>query len=269
MDAIRITAVQTDIVWEDPIANFERLDSKLNGIKGETDLIVLPEMFSTGFSMNPIKHAEAHPGPALKWMQSKAIELEAALCGSVMVSDEGKYYNRLYFVFPDGSSQHYDKRHLFSLAGEQDHFTAGRERLIVEYKGWRICPLICFDLRFPVWSRNHDAYDLLIYVASWPDARIYAWRQLLIARAIENQTYVVGVNRIGDDGTPLHYNGSTCVIDSLGAIYNEISDKEELVQTTLLKSNLEKMKQKLPFLAESDYFALDLDRRSFSGRLIS
>ncbi len=201
---MKVTIIQTHLAWEDKTANLEHFSAHLSALAEATDLIVLPEMFSTGFSMQPERLAEPMDGPTVQWMRAKAADTNAAMVGSLMVREGDCYYNRLVWMFPDGTLQHYDKRHLFSYGTENEHYTAGTNQLLVNWKGWKICPLICYDLRFPVWSRNTMGYDLLLYVANWPERRSLAWNALLAARAIENQSYTVGVNRIGADGNGMH-----------------------------------------------------------------
>lgn len=251
--------IQADLEWENPAANKEKLEKQINELEGDTDLIVLPEMFTTGFSMNAENLAEPHKGPSFKWMQKIASENDAAVTGSIITSENGKYYNRLYFVFPDGSSEKYDKRHTFTLAKEHETYDSGTERLIVNYKDWKICPLVCYDLRFPVWSRNTEDYDVLIYVANWPAARVLAWDTLLRARAIENMSYCIGLNRVGRDGKDLDYLGHSAVYDSLG---KEVSfRKEESAFTeivTLEKSHLKETRSQLRFLLDRDKFTVHL-----------
>ncbi len=197
MHDLSLSIVQTELVWENPKANFKKFEELLHPLSGKTDLIVLPEMFTTGFSMNPKALYDMPDGETLNWLKQQAKHTNAAVIGSVIIKEEGEFYNRLFFVKPDGTSYTYDKKHLFTLAGEHKHYKPGNNRLIVDYKGWRICPLICYDLRFPVWARYKGDYDCLIYVANWPERRIHAWDTLLKARAIENQVYVAGLNRIG------------------------------------------------------------------------
>lgn len=216
--ALRITLVQSAIHWEQPESNRAHFTRLLEN-SSPADIIVLPEMFTTGFSMNAGRWAEGEEGETLDWMQKLAREKNAVITGSVMISDSDKFYNRLFWVRPNGTYETYDKRHLFSFAGEDNAYTAGNKRLIVEHQGWKICPMICYDLRFPVWSRNADlqgekvphVYDVLIYVANWPHVRSSAWSCLLEARAHENQCYVVGLNRIGEDGNGIHYSGQSVV----------------------------------------------------------
>ena len=215
-------------------------------------------MFSTGFSMNAKNLAEKNDGETFKWMVSEARKNNCAITGSVIISENGKFYNRLFFIFPDGSFKKYDKKHTFTLARENVTYAAGTERLIVNYKGWKICPLICYDLRFPVWARNTSDYDLLIYVANWPETRIHAWDILLQARAIENMSYCIGVNRTGNDGNEYKYNGHTAVYDCLGKSLFQNDRSEEFSEIAVLeKSHVEEIRNKLKFLQDRDSFSLD------------
>lgn len=255
---LRIAVLQVDLAWENVIKNLDIFSEKLEQIQGDVDLIILPEMFSTGFSMNAEELAEPPEGPALQWMQKVARQRNAAVTGSLIVKDEGNYYNRLYFVFPDATYKTYDKRHTFTLAREDETYTAGDKRLIVEYKGWKICPLICYDLRFPVWSRNTENYDLLIYVANWPETRIHAWDVLLQARAIENMSWCVGVNRTGKDGNNYQYNGHTAVYDCLGkSMFNTSREIEFTEVVTIDKASLQETRGKLKFLQDRDDFTIN------------
>lgn len=257
MEDLRLTTVQTPLDWQDIEANLQRFDALLQKIEIPTDIVLLPEMFSTGFSMEAEKLAEKESGSAVNWMKEKAAELNAVVAGSLIIEDSGNYYNRLFWMQPDGSYLTYDKRHLFSLANEQDHYTAGQKRLIVKYKGWRICPLICFDLRFPVWSRNNHAYDLVFYVANWPARRNFAWKNLLVARAIENQSYVVGLNRVGADGNGVDHSGDTAVLDPLGQKISTTKPNETRVETvTLSAENLTQVRKKFQFLNDQDQFEI-------------
>ena len=259
MNDLRITLVQAPLVWEDRRANRDYFTTKLTPLAGETDLIVLPEMFTTGFTMQPGPVAETMQGPTLKWLQIQAARLRAAVTGSFVVEENGRHYNRLVFVHPNSSFQYYDKRHPFTMSGEHEQYARGEERLIVDYRGWRICPLICYDLRFPVWSRNlvADRYDLLLYVANWPDKRAYDWRTLLRARAIENQAYVVGVNRIGTDAHNLNYSGDSCAIDpGPGRDLFDAGSAEVVRTVTLSATSLERLRRGLPFLQDGDSFTL-------------
>lgn len=257
MNTLKVTLIQSHLHWENPEANRAMFSEKIDTISEETDLIILPEMFTTGFSMNARQFAEKENGETLHWMQKIAEEKNAAVTGSIMINEDGKYFNRLYFVFPDGSFGSYNKRHAFTLAGEERVYSVGKEKLVVEYKGWKICPLICYDLRFPVWSRNTEGYDILIYVANWPEKRIAAWDALLKARAIENMAYCIGVNRVGLDANNHEYNGHSCVFDVLGEEVSETNYETEFVETiTLDKNHVDEMRKKLQFLNDRDNFTL-------------
>ena len=213
---IKVSIIQQDIVWADVDENIRRVDAAVDSAP-EADLYVLPEMFSTGFCTDPEGIAEEAEGKSLRWMKEKSAQLDAAVAGSVAVEENGRYYNRFYFVKPDGSVSSYDKKHLFTFGGEHERFTAGTERVVVEFRGVRILLEVCYDLRFPIWSRNHGDYDMILYVASWPTVRVGAWKSLLVARAIENPCYVAGVNRVGAD--PFNeYSGGSMIIDPYGKI---------------------------------------------------
>lgn len=258
MKNLNVAVIQVDLSWENSIKNRSIFSEKIEKLQDDVDLIVLPEMFSTGFSMNAENLAEPAQGPTFQWMQKIAKDREVAVTGSLITRENNNYYNRLYFVFPDGSFKKYDKRHTFTLAKENLTYTAGKERLIVEYKGWRICPLICYDLRFPVWARNTEDYDLLIYVANWPETRIHAWDILLQARAIENMSYCVGVNRTGPDGNDYQYNGHTAVYDCLGkTLFANNREIEFMEVVTLDKTYLNETRDKLKFLQDRDSFSLN------------
>lgn len=257
-NSLKTALLQVDLAWEDPEENIKKFTKEINNLKEPVDLIVLPEMFSTGFSMNAEELAEDMDGRTVSWIKNTAIENNTALTGSVIIKESENFYNRLFFVFPDGSYKVYDKRHTFTLAKEDQTYTAGNERLIVEYKGWRICPLICYDLRFPVWARNTSNYDLLIYVANWPETRIHAWDILLQARAIENMSYCIGVNRTGNDGNEYKYNGHSAVYDSLGKSLFDNDRAQEFTEIVELdKSHVEETRDKLKFLQDRDSFSLD------------
>ena len=254
---LSISIIQSHLHWEDPIANRTLFTDKIDSIDQSTDLIVLPEMFTTGFSMNATNLAESHEGKTLEWMQQIARAREAAITGSIIVSQDGNFYNRLFFVFPDGSYDYYDKKHTFTLAGEHRIYTAGTKKLLVDFHGWKICPLICYDLRFPVWARNTEDYDLLIYVANWPKKRIKAWDTLLQARAIENMSYCVGVNRVGPDGNDHEYVGHSAVYDLLGNQISNLTNDREFVETIhLSKDHIESTRKQLQFLGDRDNFSL-------------
>ena len=260
MQNITISRIQADLYWEEIDANLAMFEEHIWSIE-KTDLIVLPEMFTTGFSMNASKLAEPPGGKTFRWLRQMATQKNAAITGSYIVREGAKFYNRLYFVFPDGSSEQYNKKHLFTLAEEDQTYTAGDSRLILEYKGWKIHPLICYDLRFPVWARSqkqeHTAYeyDLLLYVANWPDTRIHAWDTLLRARAIENLAYCVGVNRIGTDQSAKHYTGHTALYDYAG-IQQAFSESKEVMSVELNAAELTKFRDRFSFQEDADHFEL-------------
>lgn len=256
MHDLHLTLVQANLVWESPDENFAKFEKLLKGVR-ETDLIILPEMFPTGFSMKPHGLAENVNGPALTWMKKMAAEKKTAICGSVIVKDKGEYFNRLYFVKPDGDVSHYDKRHLFTLAGEQKEYSGGNNHLIVDYKGWKIMPLICYDLRFPVWCRNTNEVDLQLFVANWPERRSEAWKTLVRARAIENMCYIAAVNRVGADGNEVDHSGDSVVYDELGnPLLNCTPFAEEVRQIKLNKASMLRSREKFSFLADRDDFEI-------------
>lgn len=258
MTDLRISILQTSLHWEDPAKNLDSLRDKIAQLP-ETDILILPEMFTTGFTMKPEELAEEEEGPGLRWMQEQAVEKQCVVTGSIAVKAHGSYHNRLYWVKPDASYQVYDKRHLFRMGQEHTHYEAGTERLVVGYKGWKICPLICYDLRFPVWSRNTtpDSFDLLIYVANWPEVRSYPWKQLLIARAIENQCYVAGVNRIGKDGNGIAHSGDSAVLDPKGQLISHTTPHQESLETlTLSYEALADFREVFPVLSDADRFSI-------------
>lgn len=258
MDKLAITIIQSHLQWENPIANRANFSEKIKSISEKTDLIILPEMFSTGFSMNAAMLSEENEGETLKWMKLEANKKRCAITGSIIVKEGAHFFNRLYFVLPNGDYEQYDKRHTFTLAGEHKTYTAGEKHLLVDYKGWKICPLICYDLRFPVWARNTWDYDVLIYVANWPVKRITAWDTLLKARAIENMSYCIGVNRTGLDGNGYEYNGHSAVYDALGTQISTAEFEKEFVATIILKkSHIEEHRKHLQFLADRDHFTLN------------
>jgi len=254
---LNLAIIQANLKWEDATANRSFFSKQIDALSDAVELIVLPEMFTTGFSMNAESLAEAIEGETLQWMKEQAKLKNAAITGSVIITENGAFYNRLFFVFPDGSHQKYDKRHTFTLAKEDETYTAGTERLIVNYKGWKICPLICYDLRFPVWARNTEDYDLLIYVANWPKKRIFAWDALLKARAIENMSFCVGVNRVGEDGDGYSYNGHSAIYDCLGEILTEENAETEFSKEVVLKkAHLQDKRNQFKFLQDRDQFRL-------------
>jgi predicted amidohydrolase len=253
---LRVTLVQSELAWQDPAANRHRLAAHFRGLAGHTDLVVLPEMFSTGFSMAAAELAEDMHGPTIDWMREEAAALGCVIAGSLIVRDAGRCYNRFVWARPDGSLAHYDKRHLFRLAGEQEHYAPGADRLVVDLKGWRICPLVCYDLRFPVWSRNRGDYDLLLYVANWPQRRALAWSALLRARAIENQSYVVGVNRIGKDGNGTSYAGDSVALDFLGQPLSSEGGGDRVETAVLDLESLRAYRDSFPVHLDADRFEL-------------
>lgn len=255
MRDLNVTLLQSMLHWEDAAANRAMFSAKLAALEQPTDLIVLPEMFTTGFTMNTTL-AETMEGATVQWMQEQAAKAKAAIYGSVIIKEGGCTYNRGLYVGPEGSVQHYDKRHLFRFAKETDHFSAGGRRVVVELFGWRILLQICFDLRFPVFSRNRGDYDAILYIASWPEVRRYPWSQLLIARAIENQCYVIGVNRVGMDGKGIHYSGDSAMVDPRGEVQTCVADKEEMKTFALQRAPLVEFRAKFPVGIEADAFDL-------------
>ena len=253
---LRVTLVQTELQWQDPTGNRHRLAAHFRGLLGHTDLVVLPEMFSTGFSMDAAALAEDMDGPTVGWMREEAAALGCVVTGSLIVREAGHCRNRLIWARPDGTVEHYDKRHLFRVAGEQDHYAAGTRRLVVDLKGWRVCPMICYDLRFPVWSRNRDDYDLLLYVANWPQRRAHAWSTLLRARAIENLSYVVGVNRIGKDGNGASYSGDSVALDYLGQPLSSEGGGDRVETAVLDLESLQSYRASFPAHLDADRFEL-------------
>lgn len=257
MQDLRITIVQTKLHWQEAEANRRMFSEKLAAAAPATDLIMLPEMFTTGFNMNAAELAEAAEGPTLAWMQQQAKQHQAVITGSVIIKEKGNYYNRLLWVRPDGSYAKYDKRHLFRMAKEHHTYAAGSERLVVDLKGWKVCPLVCYDLRFPVWSRNTgNAYDLLLYVANWPKARNQAWRTLLKARAIENLAYVAGLNRVGTDGNGHPYSGDSAIIHPKGYTLLEATEVEGIYTLVLNRQELEDYREAFPAHLDADNFSL-------------
>lgn len=256
MQDIRITTLQSDIYWEDIDANLSMFEQKLFAINN-TDVIVLPEMFTTGFTMNSVELSEENPSKTIHWMLEKAKQKKACIVGSFIYKENNKNYNTLVWSFPDGTYKTYNKRHLFRMANENDFYSSGTKRLTVKYKGWKICPLICYDLRFPVWSRNNENIDLYIYIANWPQARVTAWDKLLQARAIENLAYVIGVNRVGVDGKGIPYSGGTVVVNFKGEVITDHPNNKESIKTTLLnRESLAKFKEKFPAHLDADGFKI-------------
>lgn len=261
MSDLKCTLVQTSLHWENKEANLAMLAEKIRGYKDPGHLVILPEMFSTGFSMQPQKLGEEMSGPTLHWMKELSAEKRVILTGSFIAKEEDRYYNRLIWMLPNGQYGAYDKRHRFAFAGEDQHYTAGSERKIATVNGWRINLNICYDLRFPVWSRQQFGeagfeYDVLLYVANWPERRSTAWRSLLQARAIENQCYVIGVNRVGADGNGIAHSGNSSVIDPLGEILYHKEGEEDITTIELSRSHLEEVRRKFPFWKDADAFRI-------------
>jgi omega-amidase len=267
MSSLTITTIQTELQWEDKAANLRHFESKIDALQQPTELVILPEMFSTGFSMQP-------EGPTLRWMQETAARKRIILTGSVIIEEKGHYFNRLIWMLPSGQYGYYDKRHRFAYAGEDEKYTAGSKRLVASVKGWRVLLLVCYDLRFPVWSRQTPGeprpgdpnllstdppleYDLLLYIANWPERRSHAWKTLLQARAIENQCFVAGVNRIGNDGHEIHHSGDSMIIGALGETLYHAGDKDETHTHTLEKEELIKIRQRFPFWRDADHFSIE------------
>ncbi|MEW4923619.1 amidohydrolase [Algibacter sp. 2305UL17-15] len=256
-DELKIALIQSDLVWENPKQNRENFTQKIENILGSVHVIILPEMFTTGFTMNATSVAETMQGETVTWMKDLASKKNVAITGSIIISETNNFYNRLLFVKPNGKIEYYDKCHTFTLVGEHKTFSAGKEKVIIDYKGWKICPLICYDLRFPVWARNTEDYDVLIYIANWPQPRISAWDALLKARAIENMCYCVGVNRVGIDGVDSTYSGHSVVYDVLGNSITSFDPNVEQTQIVVLKkSHIERYRSKLKFLNDRDTFEL-------------
>ena len=253
---MKIAIIQSSLIWENPTENRNYFEEKINVITEKVDLIVLPEMFTSGFTMNPSAVAETMQGETILWLQSLAKAKNSAITGSLVITENNNFYNRLVFVFPSGEIQYYDKRHLFTLAGEDKVYTSGEEKLIVEYLGWKICPLVCYDLRFPVFSRNTEDYDLLIYVANWPKVRTNAWDILLKARSVENMCYSIGVNRIGFDNNNFEYVGHSQAVDFLGNYKLEPQETEGVFIVELYKEKLHETRRKFGFLNDKDTFDL-------------
>ncbi|MDF9830146.1 amidohydrolase [Parabacteroides sp. PF5-6] len=257
---LRISMIQSHIIWEDRDENLGYYGELLRRVSGKTDIAVLPEAFSTGFSMNVEKLADTMDGVTVSTIKGWAKKYKLAVVGSFIVKESGKYFNRAFFITPEGQASYYDKRHLFRMAEEDQHFTAGSERTIVAYKGWNICLQVCYDLRFPVWSRNVDKeYDLLIYVANWPEARKRVWKTLLQARAMENMAFVCGVNRVGIDGKGFVYRGDSMVFSPKGKKLADAGKREEITRTcTLEKKELSKLREKFPAWQDADRFSINL-----------
>ena len=265
MSNLTVSLIQSNLHWEDKSANLQMFEEKILSLKEKTELVILPEMFNTGFSMNPVQLAEQMEGKTVQWMKRIAKQKNIILTGSLIIEENGNYFNRLVWMLPNGQYGIYDKRHRFAFAGEDNQFAAGEKRLIASVKGWRINLMVCYDLRFPVWARQQPdvsanesslEYDLLIYVANWPERRIHAWNTLLQARAIENQCYAIGVNRVGNDGHNIYYNGNSMIIDPLGQIIYQKSEDEDVYTYTFEKQKLEEVRAKFPFWKDADEFQI-------------
>ena len=259
-NTLNISLIQTELAWEDKQANLDRLAAKIRSLPAGAEVVVLPEMFSTGFSMRPEVLAEKMDGSTVGWMRALSAEKRIILTGSVIIEENGQYYNRLLWVLPDGKVGMYDKKHLFAFAGEHEHYAPGSRRFIASVNGWRLNMMVCYDLRFPVWARQQiedgPEYDVLVYVANWPERRSIAWKTLLRARAIENQCYVIGVNSVGADGNGIMHSGDSTVIDPMGEILYEKANVEDVVTLSLEREVLDAARRKLPFLGDADPFML-------------
>jgi predicted amidohydrolase len=257
MQTLTVSIVQAELHWHDADKNLDQFAAAIESIDNTTDLIVLPEMFTSGFTMDAAANAEPMDGRTIAWMRDRAVFAQASVCGSLIIEEDGRFYNRFIYMPPQGDLHYYDKRHLFRLADEQRHYSPGDEHTTFELNGFRICPMICYDLRFPVWSRNQDDYDVLVYVANWPNRRQFAWDTLLRARAIENLSYVVGVNRNGLDGNDLPYSGGSCIVDFLGADLANLQDRNGVASATLDKKALMDFRERFAFDKDADAFSID------------
>ncbi len=270
MPTLSITIIQTNLFWENKPANLRMLEEKISSIPEKTEIVVLPEMFSTGFSMNAASLAETMDGPTVEWMKEISAKNNIVLTGSVIIEENKNFYNRLIWMLPNGKYGYYDKRHLFAYANEAQYYASGEKRLIAQVKGWKVNLQVCYDLRFPVWARQKRAaeidhenkieseYDLLLYVANWPERRSHAWKTLLCARAIENQCYVVGVNRVGKDGNDIYHSGDSMLIGPLGEVLYHMADDEDIFTITLEKEQLAQARSKFPFWRDADDFSISL-----------
>lgn len=271
MSSLTFSLIQTNLFWEDPQANLQMLEEKIMGIQEKTEVVILPEMFTTGFSMQPELFAETMDGAAFKWMKRISAEKKVVLTGSLMMHEDGQYYNRLIWMLPNGQWGKYDKRHLFANGSEHEHYIAGHKRLIASVKGWKINLQICYDLRFPVWARQsmapvstegngnndqHLEYDVLIYVANWPEPRNHAWKTLLQARAVENQCFAIGVNRVGTDANGLYHSGDSMLVNPMGHPIYQKAHEEDIVTITIQRDELDEVRKKFPFYKDSDPFMI-------------
>jgi predicted amidohydrolase len=257
MQDLKVTLIQTDLYWENIENNLSLFENRFSFIDEPTDLIILPEMFNTAFTMKSVELAEEMNGKSMQWMAFHAKEKKAVITGSLIIKENGSYYNRLIWMRPDGSYEYYDKRHLFRMANEHEHYSSGNKKIVVELKGWKICPLICYDLRFPVWSRNKLEYDVLLYIANWPERRRIPWITLLAARAIENYAYTIGINRIGNDGNNISFSGDTSVYDFWGSCLSHFKPHEKKIETIILSyEKLQEFKKSFPVWMDSDKFEI-------------
>lgn len=255
---LNFTLIQSQLHWENRAANLQMFEEKIKGIAGKKEIVVLPEMFTTGFSMHPVRLAEDMNSETVSWMKRVSAENKIILTGSMIIQENGRYYNRLVWMQPNGEYGVYDKRHLFTLSGEDKEFSAGEKKLITQVKGWKICTQICYDLRFPVWSRQtkENPYDVLLYVANWPERRIHAWKTLLQARAIENQCFVVAVNRVGEDGNGIAYSGESCVVNPMGEVQFCKTNEEDILAVMLDKNEITEVRERFQFLNDGDGFVI-------------
>ncbi len=257
VSTLSFSLIQTSLFWEDKGANLDMLAKKILSIEEYTEVIVLPEMFNTGFSMQPKKFAETMDGPTVEWMRRLSAEKKAIITGSLMIQEGEQFFNRLIWMLPNGELGYYDKRHLFAFAGEDQHYAAGNKRLIASVKGWKINLQVCYDLRFPVWARQQgEEYDVLLYVANWPEKRNHAWKTLLTARAIENQCYTIGVNRVGMDGNNIAHSGDSLIVGPLGEVLYHCAFNEDVFTITLQKDELTNTRARFPFWKDADFFQI-------------
>ena len=254
---LNVALLQADLVWENPKENKQRFEKKINQLSKNIHLIVLPEMFTSGFTMNAEDVAETMSGATVQWMQKIALSKNMAITGSIVITENKQFFNRLLFVHPSGKIDFYDKKHTFTLAGEGEVYSKGNQKIIIDYKGWKICPFICYDLRFPVWTRNTKNYDILLFVASWPKPRIDAWNTLLKARAIENMSYTIGVNRVGKDANNYEYTGNSACFDALGnSLIENTNSNENSFIIELNKQKQDIIRTKFNFLEDKDTFKI-------------
>jgi len=264
MNNLTVTLIQTNLFWEDKQVNLQMLEQKINSIQEATHVVILPEMFTTGFTMFPEKLAEKMDGESVQWMRKIAHRKRVILTGSLAIEENGLYYNRMIWMQPNGQYYYYDKRHLFGYAKENEHYTSGKNRAIVSVNGWRVLLQVCYDLRFPVWARqesntkNPYEYDAIVYVANWPEKRNIPWKTLLQARAIENMSFVIGLNRVGNDGNDFYHSGDSRIVHPLGTILYEKADKEDIFTYSLQKEELEKIRNRFPFAKDADHFKITI-----------